>query len=104
MVDRQARKAVAADFEALSTTERLLLKYPEISPEERDSIAAFLKNGDPIDVGLLSSNRQAWANAERFKEEHRHYFRIARSTYLYLGGIVAVLAFGLAMLKDIGIN
>jgi hypothetical protein len=101
---KRASLSLAADADALNSAERLLLKYPEVTDDERDSIAAFLKTGDPIDIGLLSSNRAAWANAERFKVEHRHYFAMTRAGWFYIACFVAALILGLVVIKDMGVR
>jgi hypothetical protein len=100
----KSRQALAMNADALANAERLLLQYPDVSETERDEIGAFLKNGAPIDIGLLSSNAEAWQNAERFKRDHPRYFAVGRGFLLYCSAVVALLLFALFLMKDIGLN
>ena len=102
MSTRPARDALAANPERLATAERLLLQYPEVSEAELDLIGDFLKNADPIDVGLLSSNKEAWLNADRFRRQHRYYFALGLRFYLYWAAAIAGIVLVLVLLKDIG--
>jgi hypothetical protein len=100
----KSRQALAVNADALANAERLLLQYPKVTNNERDEIGAFLKNGAPIDIGLLSSNAEAWQNAERFKRDHPRYFAVGRGFLLYCSAAVALLLFALFLMKDIGLN
>ncbi|RST30093.1 hypothetical protein HMF7854_04075 [Sphingomonas ginkgonis] len=97
-------RSLAVDTAGLARAETLLLAYPDVSDGERDEIAQFLRTGHPMDVGLLSSNSQAWAKAEAFRHVERHYFAHGPRFYLaWLAALVALVA-GLVLIKDLGIE
>jgi hypothetical protein len=85
----KSRQALAMNADGLASAERLLLQYPDVTDNERDEIGAFLKGAAPIDIGLLSSNAEAWQNAERFKRDHPRYFAVGRGFLLYCSAAVA---------------
>ena len=95
--------AIAHDPEALHDAEGLLGRYPEIDESERDRLAEFLRSGAPIDIGLLSSNRQVWRAADRFRRDHPKYFRMGARGYAGWAAAVTGLGLGLVLIKDMGI-
>lgn len=99
-----SRRALSDDFDTLVDAEILLGRYPEVSQAERDRIGHFLRHGSPLDIGLLSSNAQAWKAAETFKLENPRYF--ASGFGVYAGWAVAIFGIGatLVLIKDMGLN
>lgn len=104
MNNAKARSAIAHDANQLEEVQRLLRRYPDIDQQERDRVGEFLRNGAPIDVGLLSSDPELWRAAGAFKTHHPHYFALGRGVYIgWAAGIMALVG-GLAMIKDMGVN
>ena len=100
----EQRRSIAHHPETLVKVEELLVSYPDVNGDERDFLAAFLRNGAPIDIGLLSSNAQAWAAAERFRSENPDYFRTGPRVYAAWAAVIGALALALWAMKDMGLN
>ena len=98
MAQTRSRDRLAIDAEQLTAVEQLLLKYPRVRPDEADSIARFLRKGPVLDIGLLSGNREAWAQAEAFRRDHPHKFGTTLREYAVLAiAALTVLLAGVAL-------
>jgi hypothetical protein len=76
------------DNELLIEVERLLLQYPDVSERELDRITAFLRDGTILEIGLLSTNKPAWRNAESIRAKYPQKFARTRQDYLALGTVL----------------
>ena len=99
-----SRQRLAVDPGALQRAEELLYAYPSITDAEVEEIAAYLKSGPPMDIGLLSSNEAAWSAAERLRADHKALF--ATSLKAWLVWIISIAAFFVfvAVLWDSGLT
>lgn len=89
----ESRARLATDPHALSQVEALLLRYPNLSPEETEEVGDYLRRAKPIDVGLLSTNKEAWANAEQFRKDNPRVFALTRKEIaVWTLGSLAILA------------
>lgn len=104
MTGSQSRRSIALDPDALGDAETLLERYPDVSSSERDRVAHFLRRGAPIDIGLLSSNAELWATAERFKRDNPHYFKVGVRVYIGWAGALTAIIGTLVLIKDAGVN
>ncbi|WP_308516095.1 hypothetical protein [Sphingomonas flavescens] len=94
MSQTRSRDRLATDAERLTAIEQLLLKYPRVRPDEADSIARFLRKGPVLDIGLLSANREAWAQADAFRRDYPHKFATTPREYaaMALAALTLLLA------------
>ena len=89
----ESRARLATDPHALSQVEALLLRYPQLSEEEHEEVGDYLRRARPMDVGLLSTNKEAWTNAERFRKDNPQVFALTRTEIaVWILGGLAVLA------------
>lgn len=70
----ESRAKLATDPQNLARTEGLLLRYPDVSSDEVEEIGRYLRRASAMDMGLLSTNQQAWSNAERYRLDHPRMF------------------------------
>lgn len=98
------RQRLSADAEKLAHIEFLLGLYPGTTEDELAQIAHFLKTAPPMDIGLLSSNTEAWLTAEEIRRDHPRLFRTSALTWVTV--VTALLAFALviAWLWDSGLK
>jgi hypothetical protein len=88
-----------ADLEKIwplrSTRERvseLLARYPRVTAEEASEILLFVRSGQQLDIGLLSSNDRLRPNLEHFIRDNERHFRFKwREGAAVAGGILVML-------------
>jgi hypothetical protein len=98
MTITQSRAKLANDPHTITRIESLLSSYPHVTADEAQEIAGFLRNGSCMDVGLLSTNRNAWAKAEQFRRENATEFATTAKEYaLFAGTIIALLVLGVLL-------
>ena len=100
----ESRAKLARNPQSLARAEGLLLQYPQLSPEELAEVGQFLRRAAPIDMGLLSTNQQAWSNAERYRREHPSAFAATfKEKLIWAFATIFVIAI-LALLWDSGLG
>ena len=104
MKGQEPRRSLAHDHGVLADAEEILRRYPDISSEERDRLGHFLSRGAPIDIGLMSSNKDLWRSAERFKGDHPEYFKISRAVYAGWAAAIIGVMLVLVLIKDMGVS
>lgn len=101
--DPTGRARVADDPHSLSRLEQLLLRYPALDQAENREVGRLLLATGPLDMGLLSANRVAWAKAELYRAEHPDVFRMSLTIRV---GLVALAVLTVAIiwwLSDIAV-
>jgi hypothetical protein len=69
----------------------LLARYPRVSDEEVKEILNFLRTGEELEIGLLTSNERVRPKLDAFMERHKAHFRITWSEAAALAGGIAAL-------------
>jgi hypothetical protein len=80
------------DNEMLIRVEELLLQYPDVGERELESIISFLREGTILEIGLLSTNKEAWRNAERIRARYQQKFATTKQEYLALATVMSGMA------------
>lgn len=101
--DPTGRARVADDPVSLTRLEELLMRYPALDPAENREIGKLLLATGPLDMGLLSANRIAWAKAELYRAEHPDVFRISVTDRLWLLALVVLTVAVIWWLSDIAV-
>lgn len=104
MQTQPSRQRLAVDPGALQRAEQLLCSYPEISDAEVKEVAAYLKSGPQMDIGLLSSNEAAWSAAERLRADHKALFATSMKAWLLWFLSIAAFFVVIAILWDSGMT
>ena len=100
----ESRAKLARNPHGLSRTESLLIQYPQLSSEELKEVGQYLRRASPMDMGLLSTNQEAWSNAERYRREHPSVFAATvKEKLVWAVATIAVVAI-LALLWDSGLG
>ncbi|WP_338505244.1 hypothetical protein V6R86_13565 [Sphingomonas kaistensis] len=93
----------ADDLQSLTRLEELLLRYPELDPEEHREVGERLVATGPLDMGLLSANRAAWNQAEQYRADNPHVFRMSLGKRLMLTALAVMAGAIIWWLSDIGL-
>ena len=101
--DPQGRARWADDDRALTRLEQLLMRYPEVAPAETSEIGQRLRATGPLDMGLLSANPAAWAQAERYRADHPHLFRMSLANRLWLAALALAVVGSIIWLWDVAV-
>ena len=99
-----SRQRLAVDPDALQRAEQLLYAYPAISDAEVEEVATYLKSGPPMDIGLLSSNEDAWSAAERLRADHKALFATSIKAWVVWVFSIAAFFAVVAILWDSGLT
>lgn len=100
----ESRAKLATDPQNLARTEGLLLRYPEVSSDEVEEIGRYLRRASAMDMGLLSTNHQAWSNAERYRLDHpRMFATTAKEKLIWTIATLTVIAI-FVLLWDSGLG
>ncbi len=102
--DSTGRARWANDLPSLMRLERLLMRYPELSHAENREVGELLLATGPLDMGLLSANRAAWDQAERYRAENPSMFRTSIGNRLWLAVLALLTAAMMWWLWDIGVQ
>ena len=101
--DDAGRARWADDLHSLTRLEQLLMRYPKLDPAEHREMGELLVATGPLDMGLLSANRAAWDQAERYRAENPHVFRMSVGKRLGLIGLALLTVAIIWWLADIGL-
>ena len=104
MTTTKIRHHIDVDSDALARAERLLLAYPNLEQAELEEAAEYLKRANPLETGILSGNKAAWAASERIRADHPHLFRLSGRTKLLWLVVVTALAAAIVALWDSGLT
>ncbi len=100
----ETRAKLATDAHALSRIEMLLLQYPQVTTAEREEIGSYLRRATVMDLGLLSTNEQAWSKAERYRREHPDVFATTAWEYAVWAFLALAFLTTVALLWDGGLG
>ena len=101
MTVQQSKFRLAADPVELETVEALLERYPAIAIVMLTSaataiadadmlrVASYLREASSLDVGLLSSNKEAWAAQEKLRADRPDLFRTSARSWMI--GLVVII-------------
>ena len=82
--------------------EALLARYPNISSGEAGEIVHFLKNGAPLEVGMLTANDRVQFNLQRFRADRAADLSVSWREYAVAVLLVVVVIAAGALLWDAG--
>ena len=88
----ESRLRLASDPAGLEATEALLERFPDIDEAETKRIAAFIRSGSSLDIGLLSSNQPAWAKVETLRADRPELFRMSARGWVSVAVMAAFTA------------
>lgn len=103
MIMTESRAKLASDAHALSRIEMLLVDYPDVSKDEEQEIGSYLRSASAMDIGLLSTNDEAWAKAQRYQKDHPSVFRTTLREFAVWALLAAFLAGVVLLLWDAGV-
>ncbi len=89
MTVQQSKFRLAADPVELEAVEALLERYPDIADADMQRIASYLREASSLDVGLLSSNKEAWAAQEKLRADRPDLFRTSARGWMI--GLVVII-------------
>ena len=101
--DLAGRARVADDPQALTRLEGLLMRYPDLRPDENVEVGDLLKRTGPLDMGLLSANAIAFAKAEQYRIDHPAVFRTSWKGWLFRLTLVLAVVLTVLLLHDIAV-
>ncbi|NJC04219.1 hypothetical protein GGQ97_000012 [Sphingomonas kaistensis] len=101
--DDAGRARWADDLQSLTRLEQLLMRYPKLDPAENREVGQLLVQTGPLDMGLLSANQAAWTQAERYRAENPHLFRMSVTKRLGLAALALLTVAIIWWLADIGL-
>ena len=93
----------ADDLQSLTRLEQLLMRYPKLDQEENREVGQLLLQTGPLDMGLLSANRAAWDQAERYRAENPEVFKMSVAKRLWLTAFALLTVALIWWLSDIGL-
>lgn len=92
-----------ADNELVDRMADLLVRYPALADEERDTLVTFLSRGPLVERGTLIGRPGMGERFELLKRHHRREFGMSLQGLLVVLGLVAALIGAGILLWDFGL-
>ena len=97
-------RGLPVDRVRIERIEALLQRYPGLTDPEVHEVLLFLRKGQVLEVGILSSNELVKPQLDRFRADHARDLAIGKRELAIVGiGLLIVLA-AVAMLWNAGLS
>ena len=95
-------RAMPVDRPRIDRIEALLARYPGLTDPEIHEVLLFLRKGQVLEIGLLTSNETVKPQLDRFRADHARDLSIGKRELAVAGIVLLILLAAVALLWNAG--